>query len=519
MSMKRTVAVQIIVALAMLGCAEGYAQNTPALSQARGNTGISGNEAGSASNFEFFMDPAGYPRAVTAGETIVMMGSWPTGNNPTMTDDASGGSNTWGAVTSCNDGTMSHGFFYVVNAKAGTATITETHGSAISNGVFDWAHFYGMSTTVTGFVGGSSCSTGQTPANNTAPNITGTAYAAAAGDLLLNCVYVEGGLGQIQGNANAITSITWPTGFTGLTDDVFYGHACAYAVATSGMLSGGMFTPTFTIAQAAGQHSSFTIMSVDLKAGSGGTAPSQGASVLLAEMHYTSTQSGTDHVYLPCPSGTTDIVALDDVQNLVSITDSNGNSYTAVNPPAGQGHILYSHAPNVSGTLLLNLKNGTDGGYDLYGLYCLGNTDGIDTTVTAKNSSTLDGAGSGVVYNNGTASSSPLTDAPSVGTTVPGDLILAVGPIGVGPATSCVAGHCVFDYVGSTNWSNGDNESYENGDIMAHYYAGTAGTANFQFNVVTTGTGWSDMAIAFQPSSGVSQDPPAAPTGLTATVQ
>ena len=102
----------------------GYAQ-TPTLSLAANKVGISSNESGRASNFEFQMEASGWPRAVTAGETIFMMGSWPNGNNPTITDDKS---NTWRSATSCNDsGGMNHGFFYAINAAANTSMITETH--------------------------------------------------------------------------------------------------------------------------------------------------------------------------------------------------------------------------------------------------------------------------------------------------------------------------------------------------------------------------------------------------------
>src|SRR5216683_337930 len=235
MSVKRKVAIlkKIIVALGVvfLGGATGHAQNTPTLSVAAGKVGISASQNGAAPNFEFFMDPAGYPRTVTAGESIFTMGSWPSGNNPTMSDDKS---NTWRAVPSCTDSqSTTHGFFYAINAAAGTSVITETHSSIVHNGVFDWAHFYNMSTTVSGFVDGSSCRNGVTPTNNTAPNITGTAFTTTtAGDLILICVYVEQGT---LGNPNPITSVTFPTGFTGLSEDATYGHSCAYGVqATAG---------------------------------------------------------------------------------------------------------------------------------------------------------------------------------------------------------------------------------------------------------------------------------------------
>jgi len=513
--MKRKVAIlkKIIVAsgVVFLGCATGYAQNTPTLSLAAGKVGISSNEAGSASNFEFYMEPSGYPRAVTAGETVFMMGSWPNGNNPTIADDKA---NTWAAVAFCNDSTnTNHGFFYAVNAAAGTSVITETHSSPISNGVFDWAHFYNMSTTSSGFVDGSSCKTGVTPSNNTAPNITGTTYTTAAnGDLILTCVYVEQGS---LGNPNAISSITWPTGFTGLNDDIWtYGHACAYGIGTA-----GSFTPTFTIAQ--GTHNTFTIMSAAFKAGSGGTAPGNGASIALSNTVYVGAQGQTVKNYLPCPTGTSAVAVLDDAGSLTGVSDS-GSSWSHVSSPSNNfGVIYYANGPAISSPYIVTMTFGATGNYDLVGLLCLVNTNGIDTGVTAQNGSTLNGAGSGSVYGTGNASGGRANYAPSLGTSTSGDLILDIGAMGTGPVESCVTGQCVFDFVGSGSWANGDNESYANGDLMAHYYAPTASTVNFDFNIGSgSSSQTSGLALAFLPASGGGgQNPPAPPTGLKATVQ
>jgi hypothetical protein len=480
---------------------------TPTLVLAAGKAGISNNEDGRASNFKFQMEASGWPRAVTAGETIFMMGSWPNGNNPTITDDKS---DAWTSAISCNDSTnTNHGFFYAINAAANTSMITETHASAIGNGIFDWAHFYNMSTTLSGFVDGSSCRTGVTPSSNTAPNISGTAYTTATnGDLILTCVYVEQ---NPLAAPNPISSITWPAGFTGLSEDTTYGHACAYGVQTTA----GSFTPTFTVAQ--GTHNSFTIMSAAFRAGSGGMAPGNGASILLSEMHYAAADGNTDTVYLPCPSGTTNVTALDDVGEATAFTDSNSNSWQHAPLQAAVefGSIYYVNSPTITAsTYQVKITFGSGGGWDLIGLFCIGNTSGIDTAATALNSSTLDGAGSGAAFNSGPESGNTIVNAPSIGTSVSGDLVLGTGPIGVGPATGCVAGHCVFDYVGSTTWSGGDNESYANGDFMAHQYASSASTVNFQYNIVDTGAYWGGMAIALKAGSSA----PAPATGLKATV-
>jgi hypothetical protein len=512
--MKRKVAIKTIVALgvAFLGCATGYAQNTPTLSLAAGKAGITSGEQGAANNFEFYMEPSGYPRAVTAGETVFMMGSWPSGNNPTISDNKS---NSWAAVASCTDSQSTvHGFFYAVNAAAGTSVITETHGSAISNGVFDWAHFYNMSTTPSGFADGSSCRTSVTPANNTVPNITGTAYNTTAnGDLILVCVYVENGsLSQ----PNTISSITWPSGFTGLNEDGSWGHACAYGV----QVAAGSFTPTFTVAQTS--HDTFTIMSAAFKAGAGGTAPGSGASIALSEMFYNGSQGSTTKVYLPCPVGTSAVVVADDAGNLTGITDSLSSTWSHVSVPGNfYGPIYYTNFPAISNpnTYTVSMTFGNSGGYDLNGLFCLVNTNGIDTAVTAQNGSTANGPSS--VYGTGNVSGGTVFYAPSLGTSVPGDLVFGAGAMGFGPVDSCITGNCVFDFVGSTSWANGDNESYANGDMMAHAYAATASTVSFNFNIgAGSSSTLSGISLALMPASGGGgQNPPAPPTGLKVTVQ
>jgi len=516
MSMKRKVAIlkKITVALGMvfLGGATGHAQNTPTLSLAAGKVGISGGQNGTANNFEFYMEPAGYPRVVTAGETVFMMGSWPGGSTPTMTDDKS---NAWTAVTSCTDSqSLAHGFFYAANAAAGTSVITETHSSQIKNTVFDWAHFYNMSTTASGFVDGSSCRTGVTPSNNTAPNITGTSFTtAASGDLILICVYVEQGT---LGEANPITSVTWPTGFTGLSEESRYGHACAYGV----QATAGSFTPTFTIAQ--GTHNTFTIMSAAFKAGTGGTAPLAGAAIALSEMHYTAGKGQTDTLYLPCPANTSAVVVADDAASLTGVSDSNSNTWSnAPNIGNNFGGFFFVNNPTISSTntYAVTMTFRSSGNYDLLGLYCLVGTAGIDTAVTPQNGSSLNVAGS--VYGTGNVSGGVVNNAPSLATSTPGDLVFDVGAMGFGPVDSCTANHCVFDYVGSTSWSGGDNESYANGDLLAHYYVPTASTISFNFNV---GSGASSTtsgeSLAFKSASGGGgPTPPAPPTGLKATVQ
>jgi hypothetical protein len=504
----------LLVTLSLLSASVSLSAQTPTLSLAAAKVGVNSKVTDSGNSFKFFMDPSGYPRAVTAGETIIMAGTWPHGNNPSFSDDKG---NTWRAVfsTSCADGTgEDHGFFYAVNAAAGTSVITETHSSLIQDTVFDWMHFYDMATSSTGFVDGSSCRTGVTPSNNTAPNITGTPYTTTqSGDLILTFVFDEQ---KPLGPANPWTGITYPSGFTGLSDERYNGHAGAYGV----QRVAGTFTPTFTVAQ--GTHDSFTIISVALRAGTGGTAPpSNQASVLLSVMHYLGF-AGTLTVHVPCPTGTTNITAINEAgqagASLSAVNDSGSNVYSHPTFNAFFPQIYYTNAPNIpdQNAFTVSLNMNTANGVDLIGIYCVGGTNGLDTGLAPANNSALTGSGEGATQNNPSLSN-PMTDAPSGKPSVAGDLFIGAAVSGVGPATACANSSCVFDYVGAT-WSGangGNQQSYSNGDGMAHFYENTAATVNFQY-VFLGSTGMSTSMIALKPAS--QSTPPAPPSGLQAIV-
>jgi hypothetical protein len=206
---------------------------------------------------------------------------------------------------------------------------------------------------------------------------------------------------------------------------------------------------------------------------------------------------------------------LDDVPDTTAITDSNSNSWQHAPIQTNFGTAYYVNSPTITAsTYQIKMTFDSLGNWDLIGLFCIGNTSGIDTAATALNSSTLNGSGTGSIINSGPESGNTIVNAPSIGTSVAGDLVLDAGGIGVGPATGCVPGQCVFDYVGSTTWSDGDDNSYSNGDFMAHQYASSASTVDFEFNIVNTGAYWQGMAIALKPGSSTSA--PASATGLTA---
>jgi hypothetical protein len=509
---KKTIRNLVLILASILALVPCLGAQTPTLVRAAAHVGISSGQTDSGNNFTFQMEPAGSPRPVAAGDLIVFFGTWPSSRPQTFTDN---GPNTWNQVFSpasnCQDSAgLQHGFFYAANASASTSLVTESSTGFFADTVMDFAYFYNVATTSP--LDGSSC-VSVTPTSNTAPNITGTPFkTTSANDLIITCVY---DVSQPLGVPNPWTSITYPTNFTGLSDEPRYGHACAYWVQPTA----GSFTPTFTVSQST--HDTFVIMSAAFKAGTGGSAPGLGASPILSEMQYVSLP-GTFTVNLPCPSATTNITVLNDADvgaNITSVTDSSGNTYSHPTLQSFFPQIYYTNSPSIptSNTFIVNLNVPSAGGVALVGLFCTVNSNGIDTGLTAANGAILTGPGQGASTNNVAAQGTLLPFSSSGIPSVAGDLIYDAGAFGAGPAVACANSSCVFDYVGA-NWTGangGDQETYANGDFMAHTFAPSTATVNFQFKIVNTSPTADSMMIALKSASASA---PAPPTNLTATV-
>ena len=213
--------------------AQCLSAQTPTLVRSAAHVGIASNFFDSASTYTFQMEPNGSPRGVAAGDTIIFFGTWPSGRPQTFTDNT--GSNTWNAsfspATSCQDSVGSqHGFFYASNVSAGTSLVTESSTGTFQDTVMDFAYFANMATS--GALDGSSCASAVTPANNNVPNITGTPFTTTtAGDLIITCVY---DVHHPLGVGSPWTSIAYPANFTGLSEEVRFGHACALLGAANG---------------------------------------------------------------------------------------------------------------------------------------------------------------------------------------------------------------------------------------------------------------------------------------------
>lgn len=492
------------------------AGGVPTLALYHGNTGMTnGRSADGAIHFKHNMEPSGFPNAVTTGETIFFFGRWPdsttTTNSypvnlashvtPTFSDDKSNTYSHVFTIGTCQDtadstNPLNHDIYFAQNVAANTTTIDETYSNFMTNQQWSWGRFYNMATSVSGFVDGSSCLTGVLPANNTAPNITGTAYNTTQdGDLILTCVWSEY---ASSGGPNTYNGVTFPTNFTGLEEETSNGHACAYWVQTTH----GSFTPTFTISQTTHDH--FTIFSAAFRKGSGGSAPSAGARVLLYNQFFFGANGSSFTQNLPCPSGTKTIAVTDDTTDVTGFADSSSHTYSKVTQNGGSApQIFYTANITIPSTNTFTVTASTgSAGQDLMGLYCL-NTTAIDGSLAPANTSVVGSVTNSSFNNVNVTTAGTVTNYSDLSSWTPGqagDLVILSGSTGNGPFASCQTTGCVFDSVWTTavaNWTgNPDSQNYSNGDATGHYWANSSATVNLTWGLYNNPSGSSDSILA-----------------------
>lgn len=480
---------------------------TPTLGAQFSKNGIDRNRGGNTSGGNariFALDANGQPGAVTSGSLVIMSGSWPNDGTvgphsctapcePVWSDNGTG--NTWNRVftiASCRDSNtpgIDHNIYYAMNftptSTSQTPTkITATHPQKVTNSYWNPSWWYNMATTSA--LDSSSCLTGQTPANNTAPNITGTAITIAAANEL---VYVDVH-DNSNGGINTVSSTTVPANCTAIDTNDFQGHWSMYCLPSS-----GSFTPTFTVAQTT--HDTFTIMAASFKSGSGGSAPSAGARILTSQQQ--SFSGAVTRTFIAgCPTTTKGVIVSDDVNDITSITDSNSNTWTGV---ASGGTLGNGSGLSIWRTLNITVSNPNtytltittaNGNVDLPVVYCTTATQ-LDTGVTAGsgstqvNSSTVSNTGtfSATPTNGGTVSSLPLLTPGATGT-----LFIGTGAMGTGPWLDCSVLGCVDDYpypvtittcasATSAGECGGDADNFGNGDVAFHFWENSTAQVNF----------------------------------------
>ena len=507
----------------------GATIGTPTYTQFAGKNVIDKNAGGSTTavnGVNFTLDPTAWPQGVTTGSLVIISGTWPdhptTGNGyaqsctspcaPTFTDNGTG--NSWNAVftagSGCKDTGLQvanggdHGIYYAMNfTPAATTTptqITETHTNKISDSYWNVSNWYNVATTSA--LRTSSCKTGVVPANNTAPNISGTAMTVVVGDLVYIEVDDESANNGINPNGNIFNSVTTPSGCNLLDENGYAGHVELSCIATS-----TSFTPQFTISQTV--HDSFTIMAAAFKPGAGGSAPSvTGAAVLLSRQTMTA-NAGSYTENVPCPTTTTTFAVTDDAGSISAVADSNSDTFTKVQGSAS-ATIYYKLGISIStpNTFKVTLTSG-GGNTDLITFFCMSATS-VDTgfavggggtqvtTSTILNSVTTSGGGADSTYTN-------------LPTGTPGqtkDLFIMVGAAGDGPYLSCTQPTgCVYAFpsptitttcsVTTAGVCGGDSNQYTNGDMTGWYWVNSTSAINWGWSMQNNTSSNNSQVTAF----------------------
>ena len=467
----------------LLLCAIPAYADTPTLKRSWGFAGVSGNQADAGDDFKIQLEAPGTPRAVSAGDLIVLSVAYPkSAPAPTISDDQS---NTWASATNCaNTGLStprSYQLFYAVNAAAGTSLITVHFGATQTNIQFAVALFYNTAT-FSPLDGAGKCVSGITPTNNNAPNILpGPLTTSTDGDLIFNQVFDEGGGGTI--GAQTLTGITFGSGFTGLYGEMVYGAASQFEIQSAH----GSVNPGMTFVQSS--HDSFASLAIAIKAGSGGAPPGAGISIIRSEMYFENDVANTTQ---PCvlPASGNLIVVVDEAGTigvaLDGVTDSNSNTYTSVaNSPLSYPQLFYAANASPGNSLSCTLSMGAGGGTSLIGIFDITGaaTSPLDTGAAAANSSTLTAARSGATYSLGTqeSGSEDIVDAPSIVPSSANELVIGAVNIGVGPPSSAIS--FTFDYVGASWDGGGDSNGFSNGDGLSHVFNTSATTQSFGYHI------------------------------------
>jgi hypothetical protein len=481
---------------------------TPTLNVFFGKNGMDLNRStgsgGSINNNRHQLDPSGYPHAVTSGSLLTFDGEWPDAplttnlypNNCTSPcissiKDSAGNSLTQvpmtasGGVSGANckdaDG-IDHGIFYEPNSPANISYIQEIYATGVTNTSWNPGNWYNIATASP--VDGSSTCTTVTPANNTAPNISGAAITLTGSNDLVLIRIDEVSANNTLGSANTWNSVTVPANCTLREENIFLGHAllsCLPGVS-------GSYTPRFTVSQTT--HSTFVIMAAAFKSGSGGSAPGAGTSVLLSAQDMVGASATTTR-NVACPTATTTFVVADDAAAITSVTDSNGDTFTTLSIAGAR--FFYKTGISIANpnTFTVTITNGAS--TDLPVFFCT-NATGL-SALTAGGTSTQQGAdavsnfqteATGSLNCQG-ASGSLVTcnDLPTETPSSSGTLVLLTGSIGTGPALNCtVPSGCVNDYpspptLGAAGVVRGDVDDYTNGDITGHFWESGTAASNF----------------------------------------
>lgn len=439
--------------------------NTPTFVQGVGsdlndNNGITGN------GFVFSL-----PNTTLSGNALILSVSYPFNAARTVAISDSCG-DTWPAATittgTASTGNMNSKTFVLANASACAHSLTVTLDTSVKPFHYAVAEFYNVATSsaADGSHGAANvaCSAGAagsyTPSTNNDANgghliwtysisndTVGTLLATQA-----SAIAHTGGVSPLFMHANNVSTIP---------------QASTFDVQTTN----GAINPSINMTQSSGTNC--VVSSVAIKAASAGTAPAAGIRVARV-LHYTfvNPQNGSNFFLFPSQGNllVVTLAANDGINPINSVTDSNGQTYTA-RAISGNSQLFDKQNASSGDALVVNINFNGVGQQD--------STRFFDV-VGAQTSSFLTTTG----FNGASPSSGNVTTTgiPIITPSAAPGLVIDVTGWGTGPTTPPVAAPAgaFYDIVFYTGMT--DQDRMDNADGTGHFYFSTTTTQTWNWN-------------------------------------
>lgn len=438
------------------------------------------------------LDPVsglGSARGAKAGDLVLIDVRYPSSGALTISD-STGGSNTWAkdlTFTSVNSNVYET---YHSCLSADTTSISLAWSPSITGMKSDVHVFYNTSCGTTTPLDGTPVCTRTTATTNfgTATQ-TGSTTTTVNHDLIFSFAEDDSSTSLMNGITAQATA--FGDDQLGLASDwLSAGYLAQYYVQPTA----AAINPGFTFVQTT--HTAVVACVAAYKAGTGGSAPGTGISILRSQTWFVGSTTSLNAQF---PTSSGNLLAIgSDLQDITATSDDQNGSWTLISDATtSDPRVIYF--PNAVGANRMNLHitQASNTNNHLYSFYEItgANASPLDTGVTAGTCSDLNtscavtNTNSGAVRATNTAATATTNDVPAV---VPGagntDMFIVPCAMGTGPISNSTTG--TWDYLFGTG--QGDTNSLANGDGMAHGVANAA----FAFNWTIPSTGNSVTCIA-----------------------
>ena len=447
-------------------------------------TGAPNLGSGPFDNFKFTL-----PHAVGAGNCLVLGLVYPHGNTPTITDTQS---NSWpGTPTVSADGGSGKfvsALFVLPNAAAGVTTFTVAFGAGTLPFQYTLTEFQGIATASP--VNGSQGTANVAGSTLTCGSFTPTNNDAGGGNL----IYSYFGISNYSTIAQNPSAWSGYTGSSILDADTAWTnvsgvpHASQYSVQSTTAAINPQMTATGVTTN------SYNCVAVALKVNNAaGTAKPAGIHIDRL-IHQTTTQATTGGA-APSPltiqmpmTGNLRVINITNsvAQSGVTVTDSEGNTWTAVPSPLNNAFFYQANCtanPNL--TITITGLNSGSAGFQWYNSYRIYDISGAAASPFAGSST---GTSSG---------SSPYSSEPSITpTAAPGVTLAWIGLNVAAPPFTVTPAGAIIDVCQYTNQNDGD--CMDNADGLAHLFHATTSAQNWTWTEASGASPVWSVAVAFK---------------------